>query len=96
MYKDMFRDRGMLAIEQYETPELRYPSMEEIGTLTNIQHTWKIGDRFYKLADKYYDDVTMWWVIAQFNKAPTEAHLYIGQTIFIPKPLEAILEYFDY
>ena len=35
---------------------------------------WKLGDRFYKLADQYYGDPTLWWIIAWYNRMPTESH----------------------
>jgi len=37
----------------------------------------------------------LWWVIAWFNKTPTEFHLKPGVALAIPKPLETILTIFD-
>ena len=61
-----------------------------LENLQSVQHIWKTGDRYYKLAAKYYGEPTYWWVIALYNKAPTEAHLQLGDVIDIPVPLETI------
>ena len=58
-----------------------------IARVEQVSHVWSVGDRFYKLAHKYYGDSKMWWVIARFNSKPTEAHLNLGDVIAIPVPL---------
>ena len=50
----------------------------------------------FKLASKYYDDPTMWWVIAFYNQKPTEFHLKLGDLVYIPVPLETVLFYIGY
>jgi hypothetical protein len=37
---------------------------------------------------------TYWWVIAQYNKKPTESQLSPGDIVYIPIPLEKILGYY--
>lgn len=94
IYKKYLSDtRGVNSIVQYRTRPLRYPTAEEISTLDYEKHVWKVGDRFSKLAYKYYGDVEMWWIIAMFNKAPTEAHVKAGNLIYIPLPLNAVKDY---
>jgi hypothetical protein len=94
-YANVFRRRGINFIRQYRTPSLRHPTPEEIGQLEEIGHTWALGDRYFKLADEYYGDAGLWWVIAWFNQKPTEQHVQIGETIYIPMPLERVLQYMD-
>ena len=94
MYKDVFEDRGVKRVIQYTTPTFKYPSMQEIAGLTVINHRWRRGDRFYKLADLYYNDPTKWWVIAQFNKTPTEFPINFGDLIMVPTPLELVMQYY--
>jgi nucleoid-associated protein YgaU len=94
-YKEIFRKRKVNYIRQFFTQELKHPTEEEIQNLSIIDHTWKEGDRFFKLAHQYYGDSTMWWVIAWFNRTPTESHADLGDTIHVPLPLERILEYYD-
>jgi len=94
-YDEILRTRNVTFIRHYETPVFRYPTIEEISTFQLVPHIWTLGNRYYKLAEKYYGDREMWWVIAYFNKKPTEAHCDLGDTIFIPKPLHIVLETYD-
>ena len=73
------------------TNELTYPSFEELKELRTVDVFWGLGHRFYKLANQYYGDPQYWWVIAYFNKAPTEHHVQVGDRIQIPLPLEEVL-----
>jgi hypothetical protein len=95
LYKEVFRKRGIRYARQFSSPTLRYPTEEEIDTLQTIGHIWAVGDRFYKLAHKYYGDSEKWWIIAWYNQKPTESHAEIGETVFIPLPLDRILQYLD-
>lgn len=92
-YSNLLEKRGLESIVQYGSGVLRYPSVEEIRTLSQIRHIWTAGDRFYKLAGQHYGNPEYWWVIAHYNKRPTEANMSIGDLIYIPLPLEKILTY---
>jgi len=93
-YKKALEDRGYPGgIIHYATPTLRHPSISEMAKLTRQQHVWAIGDRYYKLAHKYYGDSKYWWIIAWYNKKPTESHMQIGETLYVPSPIEDILRY---
>lgn len=73
---------------------MSYPSPEEISeAIDRVSHLWKTGDQYWKLAHKYYGTPELWWVIAWFNKKPTESHVKMGDTIQIPLPLTTILKY---
>ena len=52
----------------------------------------KFGDRLDNLAQKYYKDVSLWWIIAKANGLD-EAHigLTIDEQIRIPIDIEPIL-----
>jgi hypothetical protein len=95
MYRELLQERGRVYITHYGTPTMRYPTAQEMSTLTMIGHIWTIGDRFYKLAHKHYGMSKLWWVIAWFNRTPTEAHLSLGDVVNIPKPLDSVLEMLD-
>jgi nucleoid-associated protein YgaU len=95
-YKRYLKTRGMKLIHQYDTPKFKYPSDIDASNFTTIKHIWTTGDRYFKLADKYYDDPEMWWVIAFYNQKPTEFHAKLGDVIYIPIPLETILFYIGY
>tara|TARA_R110002110_G_scaffold166191_1_gene366792 strand:- start:133 stop:477 length:345 start_codon:yes stop_codon:yes gene_type:complete len=91
-YRQLRKSRGKENfIVQYRSPEIAYPTQDEHAELEFTRHIWKIGDRFYKLSHEHYGDSRYWWAIALFNKTPTESHVGLGQTIFIPLPLERLL-----
>ena len=90
-YESLREQRNVKTMRQYFTPDLKHPTPSDIAKLTTAAHTWKSGDRFFKLAHKYYNDSSLWWVIAWFNQTPTESHLQIGDVIEIPTPLERAL-----
>jgi len=52
----------------------------------------KFGDRLDNLAQKYYKDVSLWWIIAKANNLD-EAHigLTLDEQIRIPVDIEPIL-----
>ena len=93
MYQSFCEQRGKKSIVHYATPELTYPTVEQTASLQLIGHVWQLGDKLYKLADSYYSDPTLWWVIAWFNQRPTESHIKINDVISIPLPLDKILRY---
>lgn len=92
-YSQLFRNRNVKLINHYETPNFSYLNADEYQTLTIVKHVWKEGDRYYKLAEKYYGDSRDWWIIARFNLKPTESHLQVGDIISIPTPLDKVLSY---
>ena len=91
LYDKVFENRGIKKLVQYRTPTLIYPTDEELRDIDRIKYTWRLGDMFWRLADKYYGDPKLWWVIAQFNKKPTEAHMELGEEIEIPLELSKVL-----
>ena len=92
--KAFFDDRGVKRIEHFDTAILGYPDMQEIENLNNLAVTWVASSRLYNLADEFYGDPEYWWVIAWYNKKPTEAHFQIGDVVYIPTPLDRVLELF--
>jgi len=78
----------------FETQILAYPTFDEIRELESANHIWSLGDRYYKLAHDHYGNSKYWWVIAWFNKKPTEQHVEIGDLIKIPLPLNDVLNTF--
>ena len=90
-YSEVFEERGVKYIVQYDSPHLSYPSADDIAKMSLVPHVWSRGDRYYKLAHKHYNDSRYWWVIAWFNQRPTESHVELGEVIQIPKPLDYVL-----
>ena len=79
-------------VRQYDTQILKNPTIADRSALKTVTHVWKYGDRYYKLADQYYNDVDYWWVIAWWNARPTEADVSPGDAISIPLNLEEALQ----
>jgi len=94
LYKKVLEDRNIKYIRQYQSPTLAYPTANEMRRVQKVGHIWTRGDRFYKLAHKHYGESQYWWVIAWFNKAPTEAHVSLGDVVYVPLPLHTILNLF--
>ena len=92
-YEHLLEKRGLKSVVQYGSGVLRYPTVKEIRSLSQVRHIWSSGDRFYKLAAKHYGNPEYWWVIAHYNQKPTEANVSLGDMIRIPLPLEKILNY---
>jgi len=91
LYENLFEERHVKGIRHYNSPTLRYPTTTEISSMTRKTHVWATGDRFYKLSIENYGSAQYWWVIALFNRMPTETNLQMGDLIYIPLPLEKIL-----
>ena len=91
-YVRYLKDRGLKQIKQYSTPKMFYPNdVNSAANFEALKHIWGTGDKYYKLADEFYQDPTMWWVIAFYIQKPTEFLIKLGDVIFIPVPLESIL-----
>jgi nucleoid-associated protein YgaU len=80
------KTRGIKSVRQFDTPKFKHPSVEDMQNFKRITHIWNSSDRYYRLAYQYYSDPTKWWVIALYNQKPTEFHVKLGDTIFIPVP----------
>ena len=95
-YRKLIERRGRTYINQYETPELMNVKPEDYGEISVIRKIWKTGDRLYKLADLYYNDSALWWIIALFNNKPTESHFKVGDTVYIPASLQEVMVLIGY
>tara|TARA_A100001515_G_scaffold48231_2_gene38161 strand:- start:831 stop:1163 length:333 start_codon:yes stop_codon:yes gene_type:complete len=94
IYEEVLEDKGKNFIRQYALPQYRPLTKEQIAALEKVPHVWSEGDRYYKLAQNYYGDPALWWVIAWFNRKPTEAHVNYGELVYIPIPIEKALSYY--
>ena len=91
-YEPLRKSRNLKSINHFATTKLHNLTVAERASLKRTAHTWKYGDRLYKLAHQYYGDERLWWVIAWYNAYPTEAHISLGNTIYIPLNIEKILK----
>lgn len=84
LYDKLFEKRGVKKITQYRTPESVNVPQEVLDSIETVEHVWSYGDAFWKLAARYYGDPRMWWVIASYNRKPTDTHMELGDLIRIP------------
>lgn len=90
LYSSKLEDRGIKKLTHYTAPKFSVLTDEVIGTIDVQFVYWSISTRFYKLAAEYYGDPTLWWVIAYFNKKPTDFHAKIGELIYVPTQWEVV------
>jgi hypothetical protein len=89
-------------IKQIKTPEgipyyrdNKYPiiplSIDDIWVITTSE------DRFDRLAQQYYNDYTLWWVISIANDNLPQNSLYppVGEQIRIPTNISEILSNYN-
>ena len=91
IYKKKRIEKNLNFFRHYTSTRMTKVTPNEISDLTVLDHIWTLGDRYYKLAHKYYGDVNLWYLIAWFNRKPTDAHVNYGDIIHIPMPLEKII-----
>tara|TARA_R110002124_G_scaffold181331_1_gene348760 strand:- start:1550 stop:1900 length:351 start_codon:yes stop_codon:yes gene_type:complete len=87
----IFKSRGLIQARQYLTPELSYPSPEDLADIQQHTRTWTVGTKYFNLAHEFYGDPQYWWVIAWFNLQPLESNFRAGDVVIIPTPLESVL-----
>ena len=86
----IFKNRGVKKIKQYLTPNLAFPSPEELQGIKKNTVAWGVGTKYYNLAHEYYGDPQYWWVIAWFNLRPLESSYKPGDVVIVPT-LETVL-----
>jgi hypothetical protein len=91
LYKNFLKDRNIKQINHFSSITYNYPTIEQLQELQFETYIWKSGDRYWKLASRYYNDPTLWWIIAYINKKPIESDLAVGDSLFIPLDVESLL-----
>ena len=87
-YDEVLEGRGVDSIKQHVTKT--FPTDFKNKQYSVMTHTWKHGDKLYKLAHQYYGDIQYWWIIALWNGRSTDADYYYGLEVQIPMPLNEI------
>ena len=49
----------------------------------------------WKIAADNYGDGRLYWIIGLYNEKPTDAHWQVGDIVYIPFPLEAVMKYLN-
>ena len=95
-YKETFFDkRDIQKLVQYDTARFYYPTTQERIDMATTPIIWDSSARLYNLANEYYGDPRLWWLIAWFNQKPTEAHYKVGEIVYIPTDILEVLNFFD-
>jgi hypothetical protein len=88
---DILRERGLNNADIIETIFFKPLDAAAKAGLTVRPIIWQRKTRLFKLAHEFYGDSRLWWAIAWFNQKPTDAHYKIGDTVYIPSPIETVL-----
>jgi len=94
IYEELLESRGVKQIDHYSTPTFEPLTLANRYSVRNVHHTWSTGDRYWKLAERYYGNSDLWWLVAWYNQKPTDAHVRNGDSIMIPLPLDRVLSLF--
>lgn len=69
------------------------PIRKIIPSYTDILHPLKMGERIDNLAQKYYNDPTIGWIIMYGNPDfDNELEIPIGTIVRIPYPLQRVFD----
>ena len=84
LYDELFQKREVSSISHYHAFVFDKKIIKKSYVVQD--HTWKAGDRLFKIAGTYYGSKEFWWIIALWNGKPTDAHFRYGDVIQIPFP----------
>ena len=90
--EEIFDNRGVEKIDQFTTPKFKNPPEDQVDSIDYFLYNFKQGDRFFKLAQRFFNDPNLWYLIATFNRKPTEAHVKPGEKIKIPTNIAQAIE----
>lgn len=91
-YDKMLEKRGVKKITQFRSPFDVFIDQEILDSIDCHRVAWTAGVTYEKLAQRYYGNFTQWWIIAAFNRKPTESHAKQGDIIRVPKDLSLALQ----
>jgi len=91
-YDKIFEKRGVKKITQFRSPFDIFIDQEVLDSIDCHRVVWTSGESYERLAQRFYGNFKQWWVIAAFNRKPTESHAKHGDVIRIPKDLSIALQ----
>jgi len=95
LYSNILERKGVKRIVQYTTPRFPEITAELRSQLIRQKYIWKLNDSYQKIAQAFYGDARYWWILAWYNKKPTDGLVNIGDVIRVPRPLERVLDFFE-
>lgn len=95
LYKKELSQKDKLFYRQYESVKLNMLLESDFEEFDIKSHIWVQGDTFEKLSSLYYGNPRFWFLLAYFNNKPTEFHVENGGVIYIPMPLQKVLNFYN-
>lgn len=93
LYDKHLEKRDINRLLHYTTPKFDYNLLNSNPEFEVQEYIWKYGDRLSKLAQVYYSDPSLWWIIAYVNQKPTDHHYNEGDIIIVPFPPGKVIEF---
>ena len=93
-----YDDATILKTEFTDRPYYKSKSYPNIPLSENdVYVITTVGDRLDSLAYSYYNDATLWWIIAAANNNATKGALFPvpGTQLRIPTNVNGVLQQFD-
>lgn len=87
-YKSMLKEKKLQGILMSEPKKLVPFSQEILQNLFVQTHVWTSVDKLYNVSAKYYQNPKYGWLILWANRKSLEHDIEVGETIYIPLPLE--------
>jgi len=91
-YDYLFENRDVKIVYMTAMNHMNAMTDAERSAVGTRQYSWRTSDRYWQVAERFYGDARLWFVIAYYNKAPTEFHLSNGQDILVPTNPNFILD----
>jgi|TARA_R110002124_G_scaffold185931_4_gene353462 nucleoid-associated protein YgaU len=91
-YDYLFENRDAKIVYMLAMAQMSALSDKDRKSLNTRRYTWRSGDQYWKVAQKFYGDERLWFIIAYFNKAPTDFHMQAGRDILVPVSPQLVLE----
>jgi len=92
-YRNILKTKTLENTRLYRT--VKYPDIPR--TNNDVYVITTDGDRYDILAQLYYEDPSLWWVISSANAEYTQSSLYppVGIQLRIPGNLNSVLEAYN-
>lgn len=84
--------RNTNSLTYFSADSLKHPTQEDYNRIGSKPVIWNETTRLSSLAQQYLGNFEYWWVIAWWNKKPTDAHFKAGDVVYIPNNLTMALE----
>ena len=85
--------RGKKAIVKRDSKTLPRRTKEIRNLVSELKYMVRANDDWYKIAHKFYGNQNLWYLLAWYNKKPTDTMLQTGDMLLIPSSA-AVIENF--